>query len=128
MKALSREDILKADDLITEKVEVPEWGGEVYVRTMTALERETFENVATDERGDVTFDGFMVRLVVKTTVNGTGEPLFTEDDVENLKAKSGMAIVRIFRVATRLNGMRRQDIEDMIENLSEAPPGGSSSD
>ncbi len=36
MNILSKEAILSADDLPREIVSVPEWGGQVYVRTMTA--------------------------------------------------------------------------------------------
>ena len=34
-KILTAQDIFDADDRIVEKVEVPEWGGSVYVRAMT---------------------------------------------------------------------------------------------
>ena len=40
---LSREDILKAEDLPTEEVPVPEWGGSVLVRGLTGRERDLFE-------------------------------------------------------------------------------------
>ena len=40
---LNRDAILKAQDLKREIVDVPEWGGEVYVRGFTALEKEEVE-------------------------------------------------------------------------------------
>ena len=40
---LSRDDILKAEDLTTEEVDVPEWGGTVLVRGLTGRERDEFE-------------------------------------------------------------------------------------
>ena len=40
---LTKDEILRADDLRLERVEVPEWGGEVVLRTMTGTERDAFE-------------------------------------------------------------------------------------
>ena len=42
-KALDRETILTAKDLTTEKVDIPEWGGYVFVKEMTAAERAEWE-------------------------------------------------------------------------------------
>ena len=38
-----KEQILKADDLPKEKVNVPEWNVDVYVRALTAAERDGYE-------------------------------------------------------------------------------------
>ncbi len=43
MGLLTKDDILGADDLATEDVEVPEWGGCVRVRALTGTERDAFE-------------------------------------------------------------------------------------
>ena len=44
IRILTADDILRAEDLPRELVEVPEWGGAVYVRGLTAWERSEFEN------------------------------------------------------------------------------------
>ena len=41
--SLSRQNILEADDLKRRSVRVPEWGGEVYVRELTAMEAVVFD-------------------------------------------------------------------------------------
>jgi len=41
---LNKEQILRADDLKTEEVDVPEWGGSVRVRVLTGTERDAFES------------------------------------------------------------------------------------
>lgn len=43
MPLLSKTDILCANDLQTEDVEVSEWGGAVRVRSFTGRERDAFE-------------------------------------------------------------------------------------
>ena len=42
-KFLTRNEILAVDDLQTQKVDVPEWGGSVYVRGLTGSERDALE-------------------------------------------------------------------------------------
>ena len=43
MTYLSRDAILQREDIKTEDVEVPEWGGTVRVRGMTGVQRDAFE-------------------------------------------------------------------------------------
>ena len=43
MALLSRDDILNADDLTIETVAVPEWGGEVNVKTLTGAEKDKWQ-------------------------------------------------------------------------------------
>ena len=43
MTYLSRDTILQREDIKTEDVEVPEWGGTVRVRGMSGVERDAFE-------------------------------------------------------------------------------------
>ena len=43
MSYLSADDILNADDLPREPVEVPEWGGTVLVQGMSGTDRDRFE-------------------------------------------------------------------------------------
>ncbi len=44
MNILTKEAILAADDLPRETVLMPEWGGDVYVRTMSGTDRDAFES------------------------------------------------------------------------------------
>jgi len=43
MSLLSKTAILAANDLKSEDIEVPEWGGAVRVRSFTGRERDAFE-------------------------------------------------------------------------------------
>ena len=47
---LTKEAILAADDLPREKVDVPEWGGEVYVRALTGAQMQPVEDAAAFHR------------------------------------------------------------------------------
>ena len=129
---LDKAAILNADDLPRERVEVPEWGGAVFVRTLTGGERDTyeasmFEGPATDRRMKI--DNIRARLVSLTVIDGEGERLFTSDeDVVELGKKSGRVLDRLFDVAQRLSGLSAKDVEELAKNSSAAPSGGGPSD
>ena len=40
---LTKEQMLAADDIKSERVEVPEWGGDVMVRGLTGTQRDAWE-------------------------------------------------------------------------------------
>ena len=108
MNVLSRKAILGANDLPSEKVNVPEWGGEVYVRSMNAMERELYEQSIAIGEGDdrkLDFGHLRTRLLLFTVTDDQGKRLFEEGDVEALASKSARAINRIAEVAQRLNGI-----------------------
>ena len=124
MTLLSKSAILAADDLKTEDVEVPEWGGIVRVRAFSGRERDAFE--ASLVRGDdkdrkVDLTNMRARLVALTVIDEFGQKLFTHDDVDLLGAKSGAALDRVFAVAQKLNGLSASDVEDLTKNSSGAP-------
>src|SRR5438874_1567721 len=106
-KLLTREEILAANDLITESVSVPEWGGAVLVRTLTAAERDAFEASCYIGRGQDRKENFVnlrARMVALSIVDATGAKPFSGDDVKALGEKSGAALDRVYAVAQRLTG------------------------
>jgi hypothetical protein len=121
---LTRDAILGADDLPKEKVEVPEWGGEVYVRTMTGAERDAFEK---QWAGGKVPDNVRAGLVAKTVVDESGTRLFKDSDVTNLGAKSALVLDRLFDVAQKLNGLSKRDVEVLEKNSERIPPDSSAS-
>jgi len=118
IKILSKDEILAADDLKIETVEVPEWGGAVIVRTMSGVERDQFEasmvNAETRERN---LENFRARLCAMTMVNEKGRRLFPNpEDVKKLGKKSSRALDRVMAVAQRLNGIGPEDVEELTKN------------
>ena len=103
MAKLNKAAILAADDLPRESVTVPEWGGEVLVRTMTGTERDAFETSLLEK--DKRMENMRARLVSLTLCDETGERMFSDDEVTALGKKSAIALDRVFAVAQRLNGI-----------------------
>ena len=119
MTMLSKEAILKSDDLPRQKVSVPQWGGDVFVRTLTGTERDAFEQSCINAKGknqEMNLANIRARLCVLTICTEEGTRLFTAGDVDKLGKKSSAALDLIFSVAQSLNGLGSKDIEDLSGN------------
>jgi len=118
-KLLSRDDILNAQDLPTERVYVDPWGGEVLVRGLTAAERDEYEASIVRRKGqktEVDMRNIRAKLVVRCVVDENGQRVFRDEDAELLGQKSAAAVDRIFEVAQRLSGLSNRDIEELAGN------------
>lgn len=116
---LTREAILSKKKLRAELVEVPEWQGSVYVRELTAAERDLWEGALVELKGKtakVTFDNARASLGAATIVDAEGKKLFTIQDVEALGQLSGAALNRVYEVAARLSGITEEDVEELVGN------------
>jgi hypothetical protein len=131
---LSRDDILGADDLKMEPVEVPEWGGTVNVKALTGTDRDAWEASQTESRtlpnGNVitypNTENMRAKLVARAVVDDEGKKLFGDADINALGEKSAAALTRVWLVAARLSGLDDATAGE-VEGNSEAAPGGSSS-
>lgn len=118
MALLTREQILAADDLPSKEVEVPEWGGSVKVRSITAKDRDEFEQalIAARQAKRVAPENVRARYVAACIVGEDGKPLFTAKDVEALGQKSFAALERVYQAATELNALSDEAVEDLAKN------------
>ena len=122
MALLSKDQILAAEDLVTEDVEVPEWGGTVRVRMMTGAERDSFEDSLTQTKGKnvkTNLANLRARLVARTVVDEAGKRMFTDAEAGVLGQKSAAALDRVFEAARKLNGMTEADVEELTEDFPE---------
>lgn len=132
---LTRAAILAAVDTAAEDVSVPEWGGVVRVRGLTAAERDQWEaslnrvevrNGRTrviPDRGTI-----RARLVSMAVIDpATGQRLFSEADVGALAKKSAAPVSRIYDVASRLSGITAADQEELEGNSDGTAGDGSPS-
>ena len=131
MTVLNRDEILTVNDIAIEEIEVPEWGGSVYVKGMTGTERDAFEASIVQQRGknaSVNMANIRAKLASQTICNETGERLFTDADIKALGKKSATALQRVFDVAQRLSGISGDDVEELAKELDENPFDGSPTD
>jgi len=115
---LSRSQILTPRQLKREQVAVPEWGGDVWVRTMTGAERDDYEQEYLEAKkvaGD-RIPNLRARLLARTLCDADGKSLLTTADVDALGAQPADVLARLFNVASRLNGLSKADAEELEKN------------
>jgi len=119
MSLLTKQQILQAEDIKTEVVLVPEWEGEVIVRTMSGTDRDIWDKLMFKESDGDYMNNNRARLCACTIVDNDGKLLFNEEDIKTLGEKSSLALNRVFDVAKRLNGLGIDEIEDLAKNSEE---------
>lgn len=133
-KALTKHQILGAQDQRPAWVDTPEWGegGGVYVRGLTAAERsivmaealrvegaQTNVDLSAFFRGDL-----LIRIVAMVAVDEDGKRIFAEADVADLGGKAPEPMDRIVAVALNRSGMTAQAMAEVDADLK-APSGDS---
>ena len=95
-----------------EEVSLPEFGGSVWVRSMSAGERDRFEEVHSKLKNI----DYRARLAVATMCDAEGNALFSESDIPSLSALPSNVFDRVLDVAHRLNGFGGEAREDARKN------------
>lgn len=131
IRYLTAADILAADDIPSEVVEVPEWGGSVLVRGMQGHERDSFEASMIELKGKVrsqNLRNFRSKMVARCVVDAEGNRLFADVQADALGKKSAAALQRVYRVAERLSGFSDDEVDELTEALKDEPSADSGSD
>ena len=113
---LNREAILSSVDLPKELVNVPEWGGDLYVSTLNGTQRDSFEASMQGKKNKLNLENVRARFAVLTICDEGGTRLFTDHDAKALGEKSAAALDRVFAVAQRLNGFSDEDSRELSKN------------
>lgn len=118
MTLLGRDAILAAQDLPTKDVPVPEWGGTVRIRSLTARDRDALETAIYQARqeGLVAPDNVRARYASACIVDENGKPLFTEEDIVALGGKSAAALGRVYDAVLSFNAIAEGDVEELAGN------------
>ena len=132
MALATKADILAANTIPHEDVEVPEWGGvSVRVRGLTERQRAlvtgmslAISDAAPNDRAEA-WASLQDTLVAACVVDEKNKPIFTVAEVAELDPA---AVPRLLGVAQRLSGMTKSAVEDAAGNSDAAPSGDSSSD
>lgn len=121
--ALDRKSILAADDVRKEKVAVPEWKGDVYLRVLTGTDRDRFEESYADQK----MKAFRIRFLLLALCDEDGERLFSDDEADILGKKSSVVINRLFEAGWKLNAFTQEAVDALGEDSETARSGGSTS-
>jgi len=124
VKILNAEDILAARKPAPELVEVPEWGGSVYVKGTNGKEFSDLQSQIIQRKGNtqsVNLENIQAKLCAVCLCDADGNRLFKQKDVEVLAELSSAALQRVFKVAQRLSGLGDDEIEGLTEDLKANP-------
>ncbi len=109
---LNRQQILESNDLPKKEIQVPEWGGSIFIRTLTGTERDNFEiSVSNNNLKNV-----RARMAVLCIVDEAGERLFEDKDAVELGKKSSAALSKIFDEAAEMNGLTEEHVKELEKN------------
>jgi hypothetical protein len=110
---LNKQQIRDIDDLPTKVIHVPEWGGDVKLKTMDAHSRIEFEKRAGKSKTEL---DTIINLVMFSCVNDDGSFLFEDSDYELLSTKSAKALMRVFHEALPLSTLTEKHLEEKAKN------------
>jgi hypothetical protein len=115
--ALTKEQILAADDLGLLEMKVKEWGGSVFIRVMSCGERDAYENewVAAKAKNSGVAN-FRTKFLARCLCDDKGERLFTDAEVEQLAKKSARVMSRVWAKAMEHNALTENDVEELAKN------------
>ena len=128
---LTRDAILGASDIETRDVPVPEWGGSVRLRSLSGLERDSWEASNRLLKGSEyvpNLKGAKARLLVRAIVDENGSRLFADTDAGALAAKSAGVIERLAEVVAQMSGITEAAVEEAAGNSEAGQTGSSPSD
>jgi hypothetical protein len=118
-KELSAADILALNDIVISKVDVPEWGGHVYVRGMSGTQRERYLESIRDVKGKGKNQDVRIMLVEssaklaqQTICDKDGALLFSIHQIKQLGEKSSKALQRVVDASAKLNGFSDESEEE----------------
>jgi hypothetical protein len=113
MALLCRAQIDQAEDLGHEEIEVPEWGGSVRLRKMTAGEHATLG----EEHDKIPREEVPFYVLSLTMVGDDYEALYPGPEGRRaLMARAGDVVGRLCQAAARINKLAASDVEDAAKN------------
>jgi hypothetical protein len=132
--ALTRDQILAVNDDEQEEVQIPAWGGSVWVRVLSGAERDQWESsmqsdddATPAEKQARRFGNLRARSAVLSVCDEQGAPLFVWQDAEWLGKKSSKALDKIWDVFLRINAIRKEEVEELTKNSETTPNDASGS-
>src|SRR6266545_4701761 len=121
--ALTREQILAAPSRQQPiPLEVPEWGGTVYIKVLSAGDQAAMSSNGHKEAE------MPIWLLVGCLVSEDGKRLFTDEDVPALLEQEFPIIMRVFSEAARHNGLSTKELDEAMQSFGTTQAGGSSSE
>ena len=101
MKKLTREDILNSNDLATQELEVPAWGGTITIQAVSLETRNKIYSASTNSVGKMDSE----KVTILSFVNGVIDPKFDAKDFDALKVRNAKAMDFVVTSILKLSGI-----------------------
>lgn len=107
-----RDRILQAKDIQSNKFTVEQWGVELDIRTMTAIERSRLVATCTKPDGTVDMEKMYPMLLIAAVYDPeTGEKVFSAEDIQALQEKSAAAVEFVAQKVMEVSGMSPKSVD-----------------
>jgi hypothetical protein len=122
MSSLTKEQIFAVRPRL-EEIEVPEWGGSVFIRSVTLAEQARLADLGTKfEKAPVVdrMKNITLRLLQWAVSDAEGRPLFEARDLEELMNKPAGGSLRLQESILKLSGLTEEARRDLEKNSPSA--------
>lgn len=128
MGILTREQIDAIDDLTVKmiEVEVPEWGGSVFIRPMTVSELDDYSNAVVRAKAKGLSD-FRSKLVAYCLCDAKGERLYSDEEIQLIARHNAVVVNRLYEASDALNDISPRKVEAVAGNSPAGQPESSDS-
>jgi hypothetical protein len=109
---LSREQILAAKEPPAGTIAIPEWGGDVGIRRLSALE---IRELRKDNPGEDTIES-LARFAAQVLCDDRGDRLFSDAQAPELESRGWTVLLAIAKKANHLNGGTAEAREEIRKN------------
>jgi hypothetical protein len=124
---LTAEQIMQAKDTVVVERYIEEWGGNVFIRNLTADEWEKVQDTVFDKNGSAKGPSFKAVVALHALCNKDGERLFADEQYSILAAKGNKPLAFIANVAQGLTGLTNAELEERKKKSETIPENSSDS-
>jgi len=108
-----RDRILQANDIESNLLAVPQWGVNLDIRTMTAIERSRLVSTCSKPDGTVDMEKMYPLLLIAAVYDPeTGEKVFSKEDIGSLQDKSAAAVELVAQKVMEVSGMSAKAVDE----------------
>ena len=126
-KLVSMDEILQAYDTEYVEVPVPEWTPaedkaqgrvrSIRLQVMSAKEAIDFTKLSQKQMKEGLEDDSLIRIIQICAVDGSGQKLFTPEQLEQIKTRSFKVLARLQDEALKVNGFTKESQKRVEESV-----------
>lgn len=122
-RALTARQIFSASKNAKLRVDVPEWGGHVFVRAVRQSEFNELVEALGDDDSDL--NEKFAKFVILVTCDEDGERIFTKSQHKNVIELGVPGMMRVMRAGMEFNNLGDDDVDELV-GKSRGTPSSSS--